>query len=65
MKRYTFVVHVHPDGIPTLENLSTHERVRIVDLAWIGVHIEHWLDAQTRAHDPGNQPSDLAPPAAS
>jgi hypothetical protein len=43
MTRYTFVVQVHPDGLSTLENLSTHERVRITDLASVGPQIEDWL----------------------
>jgi hypothetical protein len=41
--RYTFLVQVHPDGISTLENLSTHERIQIVDFAAIGPQIEAWL----------------------
>jgi hypothetical protein len=43
MNRYTFVVHVHPGGLSTLENLSTHERVRIADMAAVGPQIERWL----------------------
>ena len=46
MNRYTFVVQVHPDGISTLENLVTHERVRITDLDEIGARIEFWLRAE-------------------
>jgi hypothetical protein len=42
--RHTFVVQVHPDGPTTLENLSTHERVRVTDLAAVGPQIEQWLD---------------------
>jgi len=38
--RYTFVVQIHPDGLSTLENLSTHERVRVTDLAAVGPQIE-------------------------
>jgi hypothetical protein len=41
--RYTFVVQVHPDGLSTLENLSTHERIRVTDLATVGPQIEDWL----------------------
>jgi hypothetical protein len=41
--RYTFLVQVLPDGISTLENLSTHERSQIVDFAAIGPQIEAWL----------------------
>jgi hypothetical protein len=43
--RYTFVVQVHPEGISTLENLSTHERIQITDLAEVGPKIEEWLGA--------------------
>jgi hypothetical protein len=45
--RYTFVVQVHPDGLSTLENLSTHERVRVADLATVGHQIEEWLEGLT------------------
>jgi hypothetical protein len=43
MSRYTFLVQIHPEGIATLENLSTHERVRLADLTEIGPLIEGWL----------------------
>jgi hypothetical protein len=43
VKRYTFVVQIHPEGISTLENLSTHERIRIEQLAEVGPKIESWL----------------------
>jgi hypothetical protein len=43
MHRYTFVIHIHPDGLSTLENLSTHERVPVSDLDTVGGQIEHWL----------------------
>ncbi len=43
MNRYTFVVQVHPQGISTLENLSTHERVSLPELAAVGPQIELWL----------------------
>jgi hypothetical protein len=43
--RYTFVIQVHPDGISTLENLMTHERIQIVDFANVGSQIEAWLAA--------------------
>jgi hypothetical protein len=46
MKRHTFVVQVHRDGISTLENLSTHERVRVSDLGTVGSQIERWLADQ-------------------
>lgn len=44
MNRYTFVVQVHPEGISTLENLSTHERVRVPDMSAVGPQIERWLE---------------------
>lgn len=43
MTRYTFVVQVHPDGISTLENLATRERLLIADLAAVGPQIGRWL----------------------
>jgi hypothetical protein len=43
MTRHTFVVQVHPEGITTLENLSTRERVRLDEIAEIGPLIERWL----------------------
>jgi hypothetical protein len=49
MNRFTFLVQVHPEGISTLENLSTHERVPIPDLAAIGPQIAHWLDERPEA----------------
>lgn len=51
MTRYTFVVQVHPDGISTLENLATRERVQIADVAAVGQQIEHWLQALTEGKD--------------
>lgn len=47
MNRYTFVVQIQPDGPSTLENLSTHERVRVADLADVGPQIEQWLGSLT------------------
>jgi hypothetical protein len=47
MTRYTFVVQIHPDGLSTLENLSTHERIRVSDLATVGPQIERWLEGLT------------------
>jgi hypothetical protein len=43
MNRYTFVVQVHPQGISTLENLSTHECIQVSELSVVGPQIEHWL----------------------
>lgn len=48
MNRFTFVVQVHPNGISTLENLSSDERVRIGELAEVGPQIERWLAELTR-----------------
>jgi hypothetical protein len=48
VNRYTFVVHAYPGGAATLENLSTHERVRVSDLAAVGPQIECWLASLTR-----------------
>jgi hypothetical protein len=44
VNRYTFVVQVHPDGLSTLENLSTQERIQVSDLADVGPQIEQWLE---------------------
>lgn len=49
MQRYTFVVQVHPEGISTLENLSTHERVRIFEPTEVGPLIEKWLEDSAQA----------------
>lgn len=43
VNRYTFVVQVHPEGISTLENLSTNERVRVADMSAVGPQIDRWL----------------------
>ena len=43
MNRYTFVVQVHPEGISTLENVSTHERIPLAELDEIAPRIERWL----------------------
>ena len=48
MTRYTFVVQVHPAGISTLENLSTRERIQVVDLSAVGRQIEEWLESLAR-----------------
>jgi hypothetical protein len=50
--RHTFVVQVHPDGPTTLENLSTHERVRVTDLTAVGPQIEQWLNGLAAAAVP-------------
>ena len=59
MTRYTFVVQVHPDGISTLENLSTRERIQIVDFAAVGPQIEAWLASLT---SPVSDPPERAAP---
>jgi hypothetical protein len=41
--RNTFVVQVRADGVSTLENLATHERVLIEELAGVGEQINRWL----------------------
>ena len=66
MNRFTFVVQVHPEGICTLENLSTHERVRISDLGTVGGQIERWLAEQREPRplpdpDSGTAPLESAP----
>jgi hypothetical protein len=53
VNRFTFLVQIHPEGISTLENLGTHERVRISELAAIGPQIERWLVDQP---DPTTRP---------
>jgi hypothetical protein len=60
LNRYTFVVQVHPDGISTLENLTTHERIPISDLAAVGAQIAEWLGSlangdEKRADSPGER----------
>jgi hypothetical protein len=65
MKRYTFVIQVHPDGVSTLENLTTRERIRVSDMATVGAQIEQWLGklpsssspAEGRREDNGESPS--------
>ncbi len=56
MTRYTFVVQIHPGGISTLENLSTHERVQVTEVAMVGAQIEAWLAALT-ARDETAEPA--------
>jgi hypothetical protein len=52
MNRHTFVVQVHPGGLSTLENLTTHERVRITEMAAVGPQIEAWLEALRETEQP-------------
>jgi hypothetical protein len=55
VNRYTFVVHAYPGGASMLENLSTHERVRVSDLAAVGPQIECWLASLARHGESGTQ----------
>jgi hypothetical protein len=41
--RNTFLVQVRADGVSTLENLATRERVLIEELAGVGEQINRWL----------------------
>jgi hypothetical protein len=61
VNRFTFVVQVHPEGICTLENLSTRERVRISDLETVGPQIERWLAEERAARPPRRPGSGIAP----
>jgi hypothetical protein len=47
VNRYTFVFHAYPGGAATLENLTTHERIRVSDPAAVGPQIERWLASLT------------------
>jgi hypothetical protein len=55
--RYSFVVQVHPDGVSTLENIATRERVKIAGLEEVGPRIECWLEElQSEADQPDKGP---------
>ncbi len=56
MNRYTFVVQVHPEGISTLHNVSTNERVALTDLAEVAPRIESWLAELPRRDGPLRRP---------
>jgi hypothetical protein len=58
VRRYTFVVQVHPDGVSTLENLSTSERVPIGEMAEVGTHIDRWLAAAASPPPPASDSGD-------
>ena len=45
MNRHTFVIQIYSEGISTLENLSTRERVQVSGPAAVGPQIETWLEA--------------------
>ena len=53
VRRYTFVIQIHPAGVSTLENLSTAERVRLSELDQVGPQIERWMAGLERLPDPG------------
>ncbi len=68
MERYSFVVQVHPDGVSTLENLATRERVKIEGLEEVGPRIEGWLEeleAMKLPQSPLPVPSGQGSPAGS
>jgi hypothetical protein len=52
VSRYTFIIQIHANGPSTLENLSTHERVGVSDLAAVGPQIERWLAALPSSPSP-------------
>jgi hypothetical protein len=56
MNRYTFVVQIHPEGISTLENVSTHERVSLSGLTEVAPRIERWLAELPKADGSVRQP---------
>lgn len=58
MNRFTFVVRIQPEGVSTLENLSTYERVKVTDLALIGPQIERWLAEQPDTSAVAGTPED-------
>jgi len=43
MSRRTFVLQVYSDGLSTLENLGTRERVALTDLKALNAQVERWL----------------------
>jgi hypothetical protein len=61
MIRYTFVVHVHPGGISTLENLRTREVVQVEDVVSVGPQISRWLRDLSPV-DGGAAPTAVASP---
>jgi hypothetical protein len=62
MNRFTFVVQVHPDGVSTLENVSTEERVAIDDLEAVAPQIRGWLESLAGGM-PASRASSRRPPA--
>jgi hypothetical protein len=43
MRRWSFIVQVHPGGVTVVENLRTRERVRVEELNAVGAQIERWV----------------------
>ncbi len=60
MNRYTFVVQIQPEGPSTLENLSTHERIRVTELSTVGPQIEEWLERLTAEAEEASRPASPA-----
>jgi len=56
MRRRTFVIQIHPDGLTTLENIDTLERVAIGDPQEIPTQVQAWLTQEVQAgascHEP-------------
>ena len=44
VERRTFIVRVHADGPPIVEDVATGERVRLPDLASLAAEIERRLE---------------------
>lgn len=57
MRRHSFLLHVHPGEVSTLENLRTRERVRIDHLDAVGAQIERWV---SEAATDGGEPAEVA-----
>jgi hypothetical protein len=54
--RNTFVVQVRADGVSTLENVATCERVLIEELAGVGEQIKRWLAPAGEEPSPARVP---------
>jgi len=53
MNRHTFVIQIYSEGISTLENLTTRERVQVSTLTAVAPQIETWLaDSQAISPSP-------------
>jgi hypothetical protein len=61
MQRFTFVVQVHPEGITTLENLTTTERRHIGEMSEVGPQIERWVDELSPGSNRTEAPTEPAP----